>query len=42
MYLTYACMKRVFIEYCMTLLSKMGFYLGKDFLEMNECDNEWS
>ena len=40
MYLTYACMNRVFVKYCMIFLSKMGFYLGKDFLEVNECHDE--
>ena len=41
MYLTYACMNRVFVKYCMIFLSKMGFYLGKAFLEVNECHDEW-
>ena len=31
---------RVFMEYLMILLSKMGFYLGKNFFEVNECDDE--
>ena len=31
MYLTYAWMKRVFMKYCTIFLSKIGFFLGKDF-----------
>ena len=41
MSLTYAFVNRVFMKYCMIFLSKMGFYLGKDFLEVNECNDEW-
>ena len=40
MSLTYAFMNRVFMKYCMLFLSKMGFYLGKDFLEVSECHDE--
>ena len=40
MYLTYA-FKRVFMKYCIIFLSKIRFYLGKDFLEVNECHDEW-
>ena len=41
MYLTYAWMKMVFMKYCTIFLSKIGFYLGKDFLEVNEWHYEW-
>ena len=34
-------MDGVFIEYYMIFLSKIGFYLGKEFLEVNECHDEW-
>ena len=41
MYLTYAWIRRVFMKYCIIFLSKIGFYLGKYFLEVNECHDEW-
>ena len=34
--------KRVFMRYCAISLSKIGFYLGKCFLEVNEWLMNWS